>query len=93
MSFPLPPHSHPAREAMGDIAHLVEVLAPANVGKLPCFREAVAKARRQIAETPAVRAINIVCLRADDERWLVRVGRRGGWKRLWNFGTGRPRGA
>lgn len=34
-------------------------------------------------------SVNIVCLRANDERWLISIGPRGGWKFLWSFGTGR----
>lgn len=87
--FRLPTADHPAREAMGDIAHLVEILDPRNAARLPDFGEAIRSARRTIASAPAARRVNVVCLRGDDERWLVSVGPRVGWKRLWNFGTGR----
>jgi len=89
MSFRLPTSDHPAREAIGDLAHVAEILNPANAAKLPCFREALVQARRTIEADRSIRAVNVICLRADDERWLVSVGPRGGWKRLWNFGTGR----
>lgn len=89
MSFPLPlPGTH-AREACGDIAALAEILNPANAALLPDFGEALRVARSDLAAMPTARAVCIVCLRGNDERWLIRVGRRGGWKRLWNFGTGR----
>ena len=87
MSFSLPLPGTLAREACGDMAALVEILDPRNVRKLPDFREALCAARKSF---PAgAKSVNIVCLRADDERWLISVGPRGGWKRLWNFGTGR----
>jgi hypothetical protein len=89
MSFPLPPADHIAREHY-DLATLAEQLDPANVARLPDFRAAVANARRSIdASNGAISGMTVVCLRGDDERWLVHVGPRGGWRKLWNFGTGR----
>lgn len=88
MSFSLPTADHPAR-AMFDMASLVEILDPRNVAKLVCFREAICSARRTIAESNgAIKRVTMVCLRADDERWLISVGARGGWRNEWNFGTG-----
>lgn len=87
--FALPTIGHPAREAMGDIAHVVECLDRRNVERLPDFAEAIRSARKTLAGCSAARSVNIICLRGDDERWLISVGPRGGWKRLWNFGTGR----
>jgi hypothetical protein len=89
VSFRLPPSNHPAREAMGDMEHVVDVLNPANLDRLQDFGAALRNARKAIAAENAVKAINVICLRADDERWLIRVGKRGGWRKLWNFGTGR----
>lgn len=87
MSFPLPLPGTSAREACGDMAHLVEILDPRNVAKLPDFRGAISSSRKSF---PAgAKSVNIVCLRANDERWLISIGPRGGWKFLWNFGTGR----
>lgn len=86
--FPLPTLGTPAREAMGDIAHVAQVLDPANVRLLPDFAEAVRSARKTLDACSMARRVNVICIRGDDERWLISVGRRGGWKRLWNFGTG-----
>mgnify|MGYP006354261335 FL=1 len=88
MSYLLPNAGTEAREAMGDLAHVAEVLHPANAHRLVCFREAICRARKTVAETNA-KSVAIICLRGDDERWLISVGKRGGWKRLWNFGMGR----
>jgi hypothetical protein len=88
MSFSLPLAGTAAREALGDLVHVAEVLHPANVGRLPDFREAIANGRRTIAGSDASH-VYVICLRGDDERWLISVGRRGGWKKVWNFGTGR----
>jgi hypothetical protein len=88
MSFLLPTLGTPAREACGDISALAEILNPANAARLPDFHDAVRSARRNIATMPEARALFVICLRGDDERWLIRVGRRGGWKRVWNFGSG-----
>lgn len=88
MSFSLPLAGSAAREALGDLASVAVILDPANVGKLPDFRAAVCAARRTLEAEPLARRVNVICLRADDERWLVSVGRRGGWRKLWNFGRG-----
>lgn len=86
MSFPLPLPGTFAREACGDMGHLVEILDPRNAAKLPSFREAISSARKRF---PAgAKSVNIVCIRANDERWLISVGPRGRCKCLWNFGTG-----
>lgn len=87
MSFPLPALGTPAREACGDIAHLAVVLNPSNLDRLPTFGEALRMTR---ANFPAgAKAVNVICIRADDERWLISVGPRGGWRLVWNFGCGR----
>lgn len=86
--FNIPIEGSAAREAMGDIAHVAEVLNPKNVGKLKCFREAIADARRAVLANPGVKSVNVICIRGDDERWLISVGPRGGWKKIWNFGRG-----
>jgi hypothetical protein len=92
MSFPLPPSSHPARELMGDIAALAETLNPENIARLPTIWQARKSALRMFSSdsTGAMRRVAIIVIRADsDERWLVTFGRRGGWRKEWNFGTGR----
>jgi hypothetical protein len=88
MSFRLPLTGTAAREAMGDLAHVAEVLNPANLHRLVDFSSALRNARRNF---PAgAKAVNVICLRSqNDERWLISVGPRGGWKKIWNFGTGR----
>jgi hypothetical protein len=87
MSFRLPLTNSPAREAMGDIAHVAEVLNPANLHRLVDFSTALRNARRNFPAS--AKSVNLICLRSDDERWLISVGPRGGWKKIWNFGTGR----
>lgn len=94
MSFRLPTEAaNPvAREAMGDIETVAETLNPANVGKLLTAMQARCAAKRtfEADTTGALRRVNFIVIRADsDERWLISFGRRGGWKKLWNFGTGR----
>ena len=58
-------------------------------GKLLPFKaEGLIKARRAIAENTAIRSIDILVRKADDcSVELLRVGKRGGWKRItrvWN---------
>lgn len=87
--FRLPPTGHPAREAMGELAHVAAVLHPANVGKLPPVWKARREALEFFAHAPAAKAVHTIIIRAETaERWLIRVGRRGGWRKVWNFGAG-----
>jgi len=88
MSYKMPPEGHKARALMGDLAHVAEVLDPANIKKLESFPLARRAANKFFEENPAARAIVKIVMRCDDERWLVSYGPRGGWKKLWNFGKG-----
>lgn len=87
--FRLPTTNHPARKLI-DLASIAELLAPENVGRLMPVWQARNRATEAFASDKATRRIAYVILRADtDERWLVTFGRRGGWRKEWNFGTGR----
>lgn len=91
--FHLPPQTHKARELAGDMAHLVEVLDPANIAKMPVTWQALRSARAMF-EGDGIRPSRVcmVVLRADsDERWLISIGPRGGWRKEWNFGNGGSR--
>ena len=88
MSYRLPLTGTPVRElfAMED---LVEILNPANLAKLPCLRQAISQGRKTIeASNGAIKSVAYICLRANDDRVLITVGARGGWKQRWNFGNG-----
>lgn len=87
--FALPLAGSAAREAMGDLAHVAEILDRANLSKMTPFDVALSQARRGALHQDGVKYVCMIVLRGDDERWLVKIGRRGGWRRLWNFGTGR----
>ena len=90
MSFRLPTPDHPARQFLVDMRHVAEVLDPRNLDRLPTLAAAIREARRFTKQDRAVARISMICLNeASDERWLISVGRRGGWRREWNFGTGR----
>jgi len=54
---------------------------------LPTFPQALRGARATVAGDPAIAAVNSICLRANGDVWLIKVGPRGGWRRLWNFGN------
>lgn len=87
--FHLPTANHPAR-ALIDIAHVAEVLAPQNVLKLLTTWQARKVAERTFEGNSTVKRVALIVIRADnDERWLISFGRRGGWRKEWNFGTGR----
>lgn len=90
MSFRIPTADHPAREFLGDMAHVADVLNPANLSRMATFSDALRSARKSFEAEPAQRAVYVICLRCEnDERWLIRVGKRGGWRKIWNFGNGR----
>lgn len=90
MSFKLPLQGTPAREALGDIAALVEILNPANALKLLTTQQARRKALDYFETEKDASRINFVIIRQDTaERHLISIGRKGGWKKIWNFGTGR----
>lgn len=87
--FHLPTTSHPARQLI-DLARVAEILNPANADKLLPIWKARGIALRTFEATPAARRVALVIVRADtDEKWLVTFGRKGGWRKEWNFGTGR----
>lgn len=87
--FHLPTTNHSARQLI-DVAHIAEILNPANAIKLLPLWKARGIAMQTFASQPAARRVALVIVRADtDEKWLVTFGRRGGWRKEWNFGTGR----
>ena len=86
MSFKLPPQDHKARELM-DIRHMAVVLNPANAANLPAIHQAVSMARRYFETELAARRVCYVIIKYDTaERWLISIGRKGGWRKEWNFG-------
>lgn len=90
MSFRLPTADHPARELMGDVSTVAETLHPANVGMLLSTMQARRNSERFFDGCKAARRVCYIIIRAEsDERWLISFGRRGGWRKEWNFGTGR----
>ncbi len=51
-------------------------------GQIADFRAAIAGARRTIAGNKSARAVYVLTMRGDDSIWFVRVGARGGWKKI-----------
>lgn len=84
MSHALPPVGHSARDLF-DVADVVKIA----MGELPVptFGRGLASARRFVREEKAARAVVFfaVCS-STDVLGLYRVGKRGGWRRLWAFG-------
>jgi hypothetical protein len=88
VSFRIPPENHNSR-AYFDMHSIAEILAPANAARLPSLSRALCEARKQVGQG-AVRGLAYICRRdSTDDRVLIFVGPRGGWKQLWNFGNGR----
>jgi hypothetical protein len=77
VSLALP--TNPALRETFDIQSLV------NWQSLPAFRNAITALRRTV-EQPGVNSAQSVCIRASGEIVLVRCGKRGAIKQLWNFG-------
>lgn len=69
-----------------ELREMFDISALVNYRSLPTFRQVVTACRDAAQDVGAVSA-NGLCLRADGEIWLVQVGKRGAWKRLWNFGN------
>lgn len=87
--FHLPTTNHPARQLI-DVAHIAQILNPANADKLLPIWKARNVALATLETSPAASRVSIVIVCADtDEKWLVSFGRKGGWRKEWNFGTGR----
>lgn len=79
MSLRLPPPNSPLRETFA-IEDLV------NFKNIPDFRVCV-RALRKTVEDPMVRSAHGVCWLANGNIVLVRCGKRGGIKQLFNFGN------
>ena len=86
MSLSLPPSSSTLRTFF-DVAHLAEIASPANRAKLCTFRQAITSARAFLAAERSTKEVNTICICADGSLQLIRVGPKGGVRRLWNFGT------
>ena len=85
MSFRLPPSDSPIRDlfAIEDVAAMAD---PAERAKLPDFRGLVRSLQDFVLNDERVESACGLCWRADGSLWLVRVGSRGGWSKVWNFG-------
>lgn len=69
-----------------ELRSLFEIEALVDWKSLPTFRNAIVSCRNTILEDSTAKGANAVCIRANGEIWLITVGARGGWKKLWNFG-------
>lgn len=85
MSILLPPTGSPAREAMGTLEHVANVLAPGNRLKLLTMREAQAGAIAFLAASPAASHVNAIVIRVNGDFELMEFGPKGGKRTLWNF--------
>jgi len=79
MSLRLPLASSRLRELF-DVADLVDWK------QLPLFRQTLNGAVAYLQAEPGARAVHSLCIRADCHIWLIKVGPKGGWERLWDFG-------
>lgn len=82
MSLALPPFNSPIRDLFV-IDDLVDWRA------IPTFGTTLIKARRYVREQKqnGLREVFCIAMKADGSIVLFRVGPRGGWKKLWNFGV------
>lgn len=86
MSLRLPLTGSKTRELF-DVAHLAEVASPENRSKLMTLREARSRAVESMKQNRSIREIHTFCLSANGHLLLLRVGPRGGWHRVWDFGV------
>lgn len=89
--MPFGPSAYHVWEMLGnDREGVWEILDPANLAKMATLPSAVSAAKKAIAGNSAARRVYVICIAAQsDERGLISVGPRGGWKKDWNFGTGK----
>lgn len=86
--FPLPSPGTEAREALGDLAYVADILSPAKRGNLPTLDEARRSARAFFEGEAAARWVYRIIMLADDSIVLMRFGPLGGRKLLWTFREG-----
>lgn len=85
MALSFPPLSSPAWETL-DRPHVEEVAR--RYVELPTLGEARRRSVRQIAESDgAIRSVETLVLRANGTLSLLRIGPRGGFSEVWNFGS------
>lgn len=84
----LPAANHPAR-AMFDIADIVAIGTGERA--VPVRHVAVRQAREYLAREKTAKAVCSIVLEHDDNISLVRIGARGGVKRIWVFGKANAR--
>lgn len=79
LSFP--PLGHKAL-SHGTIESFREIVS--QPGRLPFFRETLLCSADTNTRLGS-RSFASICLRADGQIWLVSFGKKGGWRKLWNF--------
>ena len=84
-SFHLPPEGSELRNAL-DLPYVVECLSPEGRNQILRLEIAVAKAVRYMRAEKACRSVETLarCVRTGHID-LVRIGKRGGRKRVWRF--------
>ena len=82
----LPLSNSPLRELF-DVGVLAQCGTIEGLRKMPTFRQALASARRTYEIDASIRAVHVIAVRAEGNLELIRVGRRGGHRTLWNFGN------
>lgn len=85
MSLKLPPETHSVRTLI-DFDYIASLGTMAGRSRLVSFPLARAGARTAMADDPAIKSVNAVCLRHDGELWLVEF-KRLTFKKLWSFGN------
>ena len=80
----LPLTGHPLRELF-EVSHLAAI----GSGEIPVVMKAhaLAAGRRTVASDKAIRSVVVIALEGStDNLVLLRIGKRGGWRKLWTFG-------
>lgn len=87
--FNIPTEGSKARKLI-DMQPVAEILNPVNASKLLTTLQVRKSAEAMFKADKAIKRVCFIVIRAEnDQRWLISFGRRGGWRKEWNFGTGR----
>ena len=86
MTIKFPTNDNPIRD-MFDAASVAMMLLPEKRMSLPTLRDALRIGRESISADSAISSVNVVCIKANGDIVLEKIGKRGGHDTIWTFGN------